>query len=73
MLAGLDYNGVFSLLDKVKTHNPLLKNNMETVVSHSLNEMARKFVQCSDGSIYICGLRGSVVKMTLTEEDLSSL
>ena len=44
MLAGLDYNGVFSLLDKVKTHNPLLKNNMETVVSHALNEMARKFV-----------------------------
>ena len=39
---GLDFDGRLHLFDKKVTNNPLLKLNMEAILSHSFKEIIRK-------------------------------
>jgi hypothetical protein len=61
---GFDYDGTFFVFEKKITNNPLLKLNMESVISHSFREIIRKVeVNSKNGNILIIGLRGSIYKI----------
>lgn len=45
MIACLDYNGTFYILNKLKSKNPILKHNMQSIVTYKFNEIIKKFIQ----------------------------
>ena len=44
MVGCLDYEGRFSILDRIRGQNPLLKTNMKTIFQLKFKEIIKKFI-----------------------------
>ena len=75
LVACLDYNGSFSLLDSLRENtNPFLHHNKESIFDRPLHTIIRKFEVLEDGTnLLMMTMRGSLiqVKITLLTEESS--
>lgn len=67
IIGALDYDGNFSIIDKIRGKNPLLKTNMHEILSFPLHSITKKFIQNCGNNVFMLNLRGEMTQLHLEE------
>ena len=61
IMAALDYDGNFSIIDKIRGKNPLLKIHMHEILSFPCHSLTKKFIQSGGNNVFMLNLRGELI------------